>query len=258
MPTRIACDDEVRRDHSVQAGGVSDLFGLEAGPDLSVLSDRPRFSAFAHKEATQILRDGSLFSSSWFSWLLDDFIGPSIISMDEPHHRRLRLLVQPAFSKARMDWWRSLIEPSVERALDRVEAQGSCDLSRDVGEPVPMEVILEALGLPADQRERFFEWAVAMISPAETPERRRSAAERVAEQVLPAIAGRRRSPGNDLLSVLVEASIAEDDADGVIDHRPLSDEEITSFVRLLIIVVQIPRLVPSAPPCITSSVTLSS
>jgi cytochrome P450 len=57
----------------------------------------------------------------------------------------------------------------------------------------------------------------------------------VAEYVAPLIASRRRQPTDDLLSVLVEAEIEDSDDDGNVDRRPLTDDELNTFVRLLII-----------------------
>ena len=149
----------------VHAGGISDRLGVEPGADLVVRAGQPRFTVYSHDASVQVLRDAQALSSSWFGELLDPFVGTSVISLDGIEHRRLRLLLQPAFAKATMGWWRSsFIEPAVSRNVDRISALGACDLGEEIGRTVPMEVILGALGLPEIQREQFFDWAVTMIA----------------------------------------------------------------------------------------------
>jgi cytochrome P450 len=65
-----------------------------------------------------------------------------------------------------------------------------------------------------------------------------AAGAQVADYVAPLIAERRRSPGDDLISILVTAEITDEDraTDGYTGStHPLSDDEINAFVRLLII-----------------------
>jgi len=152
--------------------------------------------------------------------------------MDEPEHRRMRLLLQPAFSRLKMERWKGdIIEPIVDEHLMRIKPRGKADLYDEVAPNVPVQTIGVALGLPGEDQRKFFDWAVGMTSGGDVLGN--SAA--VAEYVAPLIAERRANPTNDLLSLLVEARIEDTDADGMDDSRPLTDEEVNTFVRLLIV-----------------------
>ena len=164
--------------------------------------------------------------------MLNMAIGKSVIGMDEPEHRRMRLLLQPAFSKIKMERWKGdIIQPVVDEHLLRIKPLGKADLYDEIAPNVPVQTIGVALGLPGEDQRKFFDWAVGMTSGGDVLGN--SAA--VAEYVAPLIAERRDNPKNDLLSLLVEARIEDTDADGMDDSRPLTDEEVNTFVRLLII-----------------------
>jgi cytochrome P450 len=131
-------------------------------------------------------------------------------------------------------WKQRIIGPIVDEHLDRIAPAGRADLYQEVGATVPVHTISAALGLPVDDRDQFFDWAVTMTHPTAPPEERQAASQAVADYVAPLIAARRTQPSDDLLSTLVQASVPDDVGDGV-DLRPLSDDELNTFVRLFII-----------------------
>jgi len=158
-------------------------------------------------------------------------IGRSVLGMDEPDHRRMRLLLQPAFSKKNMEQWKDeIIQPIVDEYLRRIRSLGKVDLYDEVAPNVPIEVISVALGLPSEDQRQFFDWAIGMTSGTDVV----GSASAVRRYVAPLIAERRASPKSDLLSVLIEARIEDTDADDLENDRPLTDEEINAFVCLLI------------------------
>jgi cytochrome P450 len=165
-------------------------------------------------------------------------IGPNMLGMDAPAHKRQRLLLQSAFSKREMRWWRTdIVQPIVDRAVHDIVARGSADLYAEFAAYLPARVIVEALGLPESDLAQFFEWAIVMTSSVETPERRASAAQGMADYISPLCEARRAGPTRDLISILVNAEVDEADLDEgeTIDRHPLSDDEINGFVRLLLV-----------------------
>jgi cytochrome P450 len=197
-----------------------------------VVEDRT-ITVHAYEPGLEALRQAAVLSSEGFYGpALNVAIGKSVIGMDEPEHRRLRLLLQPAFSKLKMERWKGdIIQPVVDEHLLRIKPLGKADLYEEVAPNVPVQTIGVALGLPGEDQRKFFDWAVGMTSGGDVLGN--SAA--VAEYVAPLIAERRANPKTDLLSLLVEARIEDTDADGMDDSRPLTDEEVNTFVRLLII-----------------------
>jgi cytochrome P450 len=79
---------------------------------------------------------------------------------DPPDHTRLRGLVSQAFTAKMVERMRPHVETIVEDLLDRAAAAGSMDVVRDFAYPLPATVILDMLGLPQEDRDRFKAWSV--------------------------------------------------------------------------------------------------
>jgi cytochrome P450 len=165
-------------------------------------------------------------------------IGPNILGMDEPQHKRFRMLVQRAFSKREMRWWRTeIVAPIVNGQLDPLVPRGEADLYSDFAAFIPARVIVNAIGLPEHDLGQFFEWAIVITSSVETPEGRARAATAMSEYLKPLCEARRREPQRDLISVLVHAELTDEDIeDGEeVERHPLNDDEIDGFIKLLLI-----------------------
>jgi cytochrome P450 len=219
----------------VHAGGVSDLFGI---PAIADAADGNQFVAHSYRECVQVLKSDSSFTNQWYGPTLNAMIGPNMLGMDEPQHKRFRLLVQRAFSKREMRWWRSdIVEPIVRSQLDPLVGRGQADLYSEFAAFIPARVIVNAIGLPEADLDQFFEWAIVMTSSVETPARRLSATRAMSDYVRPLCEARRRDPQRDLISILVSAEVSDADLEAGedIDRHPLTDDEIDGFLRLLLI-----------------------
>jgi cytochrome P450 len=219
----------------VHAGELEDQFPAMEG--LRTLAPRgvEAFSVVSYDAGLEALRRPGEFTSAPFYAGLSASIGPSVISMDEPEHRRMRSLVQPAFARREMERWKEqIIRPIVDEHIDRIAPLGRADIYQEIGATVPVHTIAAAIGLPVRDRDRFFEWAVMMTVSTAPAEDRLAASQAVAAYVAPLIAERRKAPADDLLSTLAQAVVPEDVGSGVAMH-PLSDDEINSFVRIFII-----------------------
>jgi len=196
-----------------------------------------QLSVLSYEACRDVFRRPETFSSHWYDPTLSAFIGPTVISLDAPEHMRLRLLLKEAFSRKSMaSWERDILEPTVDAHLVTLLPEGRGDLYSEVAAKVPIHAIAIGLGLPVEDRARFFEWAVQMTSGTSPPEERLAAGAAVAEYAAPLIDALRRSPRSDLLSALVSAEISDEDRDGFEGStHPLSDDEINAFIRLLII-----------------------
>lgn len=226
---------ELRDQGPVHRGVQEDHFSV---PDTTPYAHLERFAAYDYSTCVHVLRQPQAFSSAGFyDMTLNPFIGPTMIGMDEPQHSRMRALLKEAFSKRSLPWWEDeIVRPTVDGCLETLLPRGRADLYEDVASKVPVMSIARGLGLPSEDRQRFFDWAVQMTTAGLPPEDRIEAATAVAEYVAPMIEERRASPGRDLISVLVSATVSEadrDEAGG--DTRPLTNDEINAFVRLLII-----------------------
>lgn len=157
------------------------------------------------------------------------FVENHMLNKDGPDHRRLRRLVTKAFTPRIVEQMRPRIQEIADELLDAVEPRGEMDLVDDYAFPLPIVVIAELMGIPADDRNRFRTWSNTVVSPALTPESLEEFAAQMKQFVdylRELFARRRAEPGPDLISALLQAE------DG---GQTLSEHELFSMVVLLIV-----------------------
>lgn len=152
------------------------------------------------------------------------FMGRSMISVDEPDHRRLRGLVSKAFTPRYIASLRPSIQQIADELLDRVHDQGKMDVVHDYGYPLPITVISDMLGVPHQMRDSIRQWSEGLVS-GEFSEDRVRRANAFSEYVVELVAEKRRHPGDDLTSQLIQL---EDEGDR------LDEAELLSMIGLLI------------------------
>ena len=152
-----------------------------------------------------------------------------MLNRDGEDHRRLRRLVTKAFTPRMVEQLRPRIQEIADELLDATEGRGEGDLSAEYAFPLPIIVIAELLGVPAEDRDRFRVWTDAIVSPALGPDALEQFFELMGEFVAylgEFFAARRAQPADDLVSALLAA---RDEGDG------LSEEEVFGMVVLLIV-----------------------
>jgi len=161
----------------------------------------------------------------------------SMLVSDPPDHTRLRALVQKAFTPRMIEQLRPRIIAIVGELLDRMSQKSGIDsevvdLIGDLAYPLPVVVIAELLGVPAEDRVKFHEWS-AVVAASLDPLVSESVATRVVEAraalhayLREIIALRRREPRADLISALVAV---EEQGD------VLSEPELVVMCTLLLI-----------------------
>ena len=90
-------------------------------------------------------------------------LSQNMVAADEPDHCRLRSLVDQAFQRQSIAELRPRIEELVDHQLDQVEQVAvrnshEVDLIEHLARPLPLSVICEVLGLPAEDRPKFKKW----------------------------------------------------------------------------------------------------
>ncbi|BFH68327.1 MAG: cytochrome P450 [Paenibacillus dendritiformis] len=158
-----------------------------------------------------------------------DLMTRHMLNSDPPDHTRLRGLVQKAFTPRMIERLKDRIQGIADGLLDQVEDQASMDLIQDYAYPLPIIVICEMLGLPAEERDQFRQWSHALVSAINVPEKYQQIGSEIdafTDYITALIEKRRRDPKEDLLSLLVQAE-SEGDA--------LSEKELISTILLLII-----------------------
>ncbi|MBV9319760.1 MAG: cytochrome P450 [Mycobacterium sp.] len=188
---------------------------------------KPVFMVYRHEEVQQMLRDNETFSSAIIIDAFGDVLGKHVmLGMDEPQHGRHRSLVAKAFSqKALARWEDELVGKVGNELIDQFAGRGRADLVKEFTFPYPTQIIAGLLGLPREDYPQFQRWSISLLSFTINPERGRAASMALQEYFTPILAARRKEPRDDLISGLAQAEI---------DGEKLSDEEIFSFLRLLL------------------------
>ena len=105
---------DLRQECPIHRGSIPDQFPEMADARPPVPVGRQTFSTYDYELGTDVLRRADEFASGPFYHQMSQSIGVTVIAMEEPEHRRMRLLVQPAFARREMDRWKErIIQPIV-------------------------------------------------------------------------------------------------------------------------------------------------
>jgi cholest-4-en-3-one 26-monooxygenase len=155
---------------------------------------------------------------------------PNMINMDDPAHHRIRKLVSGAFTPRVMRSFQAHYGELARAVATRARANDSpIDGVRDLAAELPLLAICEIVGAPAEDRLKIFNWSNVILSSEDpdyvpTPEAFQSAVMALVEYAGVLAEQRRRDPGDDLISALLNA-------DG---ELPLSQDEYEGLVLLLL------------------------
>ena len=83
---------------------------------------------------------------------------PSMVSLDEPAHARLRKPAARAFSMKRVTAMIPAIEATTARLLDAVAAETEFDLVAALAFPLPANIVFSLMGVPAQDFARLKDW----------------------------------------------------------------------------------------------------
>ncbi|HJQ83183.1 MAG TPA: cytochrome P450 [Candidatus Binatia bacterium] len=182
--------------------------------------------------------DSKTFSSARGGTILREFEGEELeanraimLNMDAPRHTRFRRLVNMGFSPKIVDRMTAHIHDIARKIIDAVAARGRCDFVTDIAAELPLQVIVEMMGVPIEDRHLVFKWSNQMIG-FDDPEYQPSQdVSRIASMEMFMYANqlaeeRKKRPHDehDLVSVLINAEV---------DGEKLSEVEFDSFFLLL-------------------------
>src|SRR5207249_4132950 len=92
----------------------------------------------------------------------------SMLVTNPPEHTRLRALVSLAFTPRRVRQLAPRIETIAHELLDGALARRGVDLVETLAYPLPVVVIAELIGVPAEDRAQFKAWSNALVAPLGT------------------------------------------------------------------------------------------
>lgn len=152
----------------------------------------------------------------------------NMLGADAPDHSRLRRLVSKTFTPRMIEGLRNRIQQITDDLLDQVEERGAMNFINDFAFPLPVTVICEMLGIPAEDRKQFRVWSNAILDQSAPIQERQTApeAEEFTAYLRRLIATKSEHPDDGLVSQLVQV---EEDGDR------LSENELISMIFLLIV-----------------------
>jgi cytochrome P450 PksS len=142
-----------------------------------------------------------------------DLTSNMMVDTDPPEHTRLRKLAKQGFTTRAIESWRSIIQNTTDRLLDRVQNHGGMDVVSDLARPLPRIIITEIFGVPETERANMLGWATdittffgAAGSSTIEMEKLARKADKAAAQfcalIRQLVEQRRRQPGTDMISLL--------------------------------------------------------
>jgi len=223
-----------------QAPSVYDLFAPEALLDPYPLYNRMRIEDpvyFAeqqgfwvltrHRDVEAALRDQRLSSDrrALFAQqlrgldlgMIQNFLHITermMLEKDPPEHTRMRKIANAGFTARALESWDPTVHNVTNRLLDAAQHQGSMDLQTDLALGLPAQIISDIFGIPQPDRPSFLQWGVDMATfwgaavsnnIAEVARTADTAAAAFLAYFDQLLAERRRSPGTDMISMLIAA-----------------------------------------------------
>ena len=154
-----------------------------------------------------------------------------LLNLEPPVHTRLRRLVLEAFTPRTVDGLRDGIAERARALLAPGREAGSIDLVADYAQRFSLGIICALIGVPTTDETMLLGWSeatVRMYEPAPSDDQQRASNEAAGafrRYLLDLVVHRRRSPADDLLSALLDATI---------DGERLTDEQIASTAMVLL------------------------
>ena len=197
------------------------------------------FALTRHEDVWFVSRNPQLFISGPGSNIADlpmemaEFFG-SMIAMDDPKHFRLRSIVSKGFTPKEvskiegyvLEKARTLVDGVIERFPN-----SECDFVTEIAAPLPLQIICEMMGIPAEDEALVFNWTNTILGAGDpefggTMEALMAAAIGMFGYAQSLGEDRLTNPREDLTSVIMHA---------VVDGERLTAQEFGSFFILLVV-----------------------
>ena len=191
-----------------------------------------------YHDVWKVSLDNHLFSSARRGPILREFTEEEIegqrnlmLAMDPPRHTKYRRLVNLGFSPKMVNRLERHIRDIAATIIDNVGARGECDFVTDIAAELPLQVIVEMMGVPLEDRHRVFDWSNKLIG-FDDPQYSdsRDSGKLIALEVYmyaQELADKRRvSPADDITTALLE---------GVVEGEKLTEADFNSFFLLLLV-----------------------
>jgi cytochrome P450 len=226
--------NRLRDQGPVHKGSVRELLDVGGKPLFETTLET--YSLFSYSACARAFIENHIFRSEAYN---DSppirAMGPNILAMTGEPHRRLRAASAVMFLKPKVtSWWRkNWVEDTLSSMLDRLDGMTRTDLDLDLFARLPMQVVTAAIGLEGETALTFREHLLKALKVRRgVPEAEQRASYAEVERMLRRLmAERRRAPGDDVISGLMDADFKTPDG----SLRKLTDDEVLSYCRLIIL-----------------------
>jgi cytochrome P450 len=177
-----------------------------------------------YPDVEAVLRDNDTYSSR-ANAEVGRFMGRTIIEMDGKEHTRTRALLSTVFVPRAIDALAGVAERLAHELIDGFVRDRRADLVVQLTTIFPVQVIAHIIGIPREDSARFMRWSLDLVGFARDPGKGHEASKILHDYFLPVVRARRAVPRDDVITRLVT---------GTIDGAGLTDDEVISFLRLLL------------------------
>jgi cytochrome P450 len=189
--------------------------------ELDYVSKNPALFSSAEKSAFPMEADESMV----------ELHPNTLINRDPPRHQKVRRVVRNAFTPKRVESYEPKFREHAKQIIDNVISRGECEFVEEVAAELPLIAILELLGVPLEDRKKFFDWTNTMIF-ADDPdmiiseEEGQLASLEVIQYAMTVAARHREEPMDNITGALLDAEI---------EGEPMS-EDMFAWMFILILV----------------------
>jgi cytochrome P450 len=153
---------------------------------------------------------------------------PMLITTDPPRHNAMRKLISKGFTPRHINAIEPGVREIVRGVLDQAEAGIELEYAEGFVAKVPIRIIADLLGAPAQDWEQFRLWSDAAVGSADpditlSPQEAFGTLEKYFQELIEL---RKQGRTNDLISILMDAEV---------DGERLSHGELMAFLHLLLV-----------------------
>jgi cytochrome P450 len=190
--------------------------------------NRNCWDVFTYEDVHRVLKDPHTFSSA-----RGTNANQNLLFIDPPKHHQLRELVNKAFTPRAIQELAPRIQEIAEDLLGQVTGN-EMDIVNDYATPLPVIVIAELLGVPAEDRGHFKIWSDVLVESSvdlsdeafeQMNQKRTKTIGELTDYFKHILHARMKTPADDLISALIK---------GEIEGEHLNKIEIINFCILLL------------------------
>jgi cytochrome P450 len=141
-----------------------------------------------------------------------DIVAQDMLNTDPPQHTRLRQLVAHRFTVRSASAMRPVIDEIAERLLDSLDTAAQVDLVAQYAQPLPTLTLGAMIGIPKADCPDVRRWSDTFVSELLlVSDSLLDATTSLLDYTAELLRRKRREPGEDLISQLIEANLNDDE-----------------------------------------------